>query len=160
VDSSKDGVALMDVSSKLTCKKKQTSAPSSAIKSVMLLCIIDVKEEQDMATTVDIPGAFIQADMEGNDIHLMLEGTIADLLVHLDLKPYRKYVKNRNGKPVLYVQLTKALYYGTLQAALLFWKDLSASLQEWGFNIREKDNLRFFLQCNFVPYLRVKSAVP
>jgi hypothetical protein len=27
----------------------------------------------------------------------------------------------------------KALYYGTLQAALLFWQDLSGHLEKWGF---------------------------
>ena len=39
---------------------------------------------------------------------------------------------------MLYVQLKKALY-GTLQAALLFWKLLSNALQEWGFKINEND---------------------
>jgi len=38
------------------------------------------------------------------------------------------------GKCVLYVQLNKALY-GTLQAALLFWRLLSSKLKEWGFII-------------------------
>jgi len=37
-----------------------------------------------------------------------------------------------------YVQLKKALY-GTLQAALLFWKLLSDTLQEWGFEINAYD---------------------
>jgi hypothetical protein len=39
-----------------------------------------------------------------------------------------------NEKNVLCVQLNKALY-GTLQAALLFWRKLTAKLQEWGFEI-------------------------
>ena len=34
-----------------------------AIESAMLSCVIDAKEGSDMAT-VDIPGAFMQADME------------------------------------------------------------------------------------------------
>jgi len=37
---------------------------------------------------------------------------------------------------MLYVQLKKDLY-GTLQAALLFWKLLSNTLQEWGFKIND-----------------------
>ena len=39
---------------------------------------------------------------------------------------------------MLYVQLKKALY-GTLQAALLFWKLLSETLQEWGFLLNPYD---------------------
>jgi len=39
---------------------------------------------------------------------------------------------------MLYVQLKKALY-GTLQAALLFWKLLSKTLVEWGFKLNEYD---------------------
>jgi hypothetical protein len=44
----------------------------------------------------------------------------------------------KNGKPIMYVQLKKALY-GTLQAALLFWKDLSKKLVAWGFKINPYD---------------------
>ena len=44
----------------------------------------------------------------------------------------------KKGKPVLYVELKKALY-GTLRAALLFWRKLSAKLQEWGFVINPYD---------------------
>jgi len=51
----------------------------------------------------------------------------------------RKYIwHSQKGKPMLYVQLKKALY-GTLQAALLFWKLLSTTLQEWGFTINRYD---------------------
>ena len=39
---------------------------------------------------------------------------------------------------MMYVQLKKALY-GTLQAALLFRKLLSSTLQEWGFKINDYD---------------------
>jgi hypothetical protein len=44
----------------------------------------------------------------------------------------------KNGKGVIYVILTKALY-GTLQAALLFWQNLSGKLQKWGFEINPYD---------------------
>jgi len=55
------------------------------------------------------------------DVHMLLEGTIAKLIVKLDPSLYRKYIwENKNGKLMLYVKLRKALY-GTLQAVLLFW---------------------------------------
>ena len=59
---------------------------------------------------------------------------MAELLTNLEPKLYLKYVTNEKGRTVLYVKLKKSLY-GTLQAALLFWRNLTTSLQEWGFEI-------------------------
>jgi hypothetical protein len=116
--------------------KVDASLPTVAIKLVMLSCLIDTKVHRDVAT-VDILGAFMQADME-DLVHMKLEGKMAELLVKLDAKLYRKYVQTHNGKEVLYLELKKALY-GTLKAALLFWKKLSAQLKEWGFEINPYD---------------------
>jgi hypothetical protein len=96
----------------------------------MLSCVIDAMERRDVAT-VDIPGAFMQADMD-ETVHMKLEGKMAELLVRIDPELYRKHVQLENGKQVLYVELKKALY-GTLKAALLFWRRLSSQLIEWGF---------------------------
>ena len=71
-------------------------------------------------------------------VHMRLQGMMAELLVKLDPKLYRKYVRSENRKPVLYVELLKALY-GTLRAALLFWKRLSKQLVDWGFEINPYD---------------------
>jgi hypothetical protein len=98
--------------------KEETSAPTVAVKALMLSSIIDAKERR-YVVTADIPGAFMQADMD-EVIHMKLEGPLAKLLTRVDPLLYEKYVVTEKGKPVLYVQLMKALY-GTLQAALLFW---------------------------------------
>eukprot|EP00957_Ditylum_brightwellii_P108722 8293936-Ditylum_brightwellii.AAC.2 len=87
--------------------------------------------------TVDIPGAFMQADMD-KVVHMKIEGTMEELLTKLDPKLYRQYIRSKNGRSVLYIQLKKAIY-GTLKAALLFWKNLSSCLQEWGFEINPYD---------------------
>ena len=116
--------------------KEETSSPTVAIESLMLSCIIDAKEGRDVATA-DIPGAFMQTDMV-DTVHMKLEGTMAELLVKIDPKLYRKYLLMQKGKPVMYVQLKKALY-GTLQAGLLFWKDLTKNLKKWGFKINPYD---------------------
>jgi len=87
---------------------------------------------------MDISEAFLHADMD-EIVHMVLEGEILELIVKLELETYDKYVwYNWKGKPMLYVQLKKALY-GTLQAALLFWKLLSNICQEWGFKINDYD---------------------
>ena len=102
---------------RLSTKKEDASSPTVAIESVMISCTIDAKEHRDVATC-DIPGAFLQADMD-EIVHVRLEGTMAELMARMDPKMYRKYVQYENGKPVLYVELLKALY-GTLRASLLF----------------------------------------
>jgi len=101
----------------------------------MLSFAIDAKEGRYFAVT-DIPGAFLHADMD-QDIHMLLEGTITELIIKLEPKMYRKYSwRNNNDKPMLYVKLRKTLY-STLQAAFLFWKLLSNTLKEWGFKINK-----------------------
>ena len=67
-----------------------------------------------------------------------MEGTLAELLTKCDPKLYRQYVVTENNKPVLYVELIKALY-GTLRAALIFWRKLTSKLMEWGFTINPYD---------------------
>jgi hypothetical protein len=111
--------------------KEEASSPTVAIEAVMLSCVMDAMERRDVAT-VDIPGAFMQADMD-DIVHMKLEGKMAELLVRIDPQLYRKHVQLERGKQVLYVELKKALY-GTLKAALLFWKRLSSQLSKWGFD--------------------------
>jgi len=52
---------------------------------------------------------------------------MAEVLVHVNPEKYGPYMTIEHGKKVMYVQLLKALY-GTLQAALLFWQNLSSFL--------------------------------
>lgn len=107
-----------------------------ATEALMLSCITDAMEGSIVAT-VDIPGAFMQADID-KIVHMKIEGTIAELLTKLVPKLYRQYLRNENVRSDLYVQLKKALY-GTLKAALLFWKNLPFCLQEWDFEINPYD---------------------
>ena len=116
--------------------KDDASSSMVATESVLLSCVIDAKERRDVAT-VDIPGAFMQGDQD-ETVHMRLEGTLAELLTKCDPKLYRQYVITENNKPILYVELIKALY-GTLHAALIFWRKLTSKLVEWGFVINPYD---------------------
>jgi hypothetical protein len=69
--------------------KEETSSLTVAIESVMISCTIDAHEGRDVATA-DIPGAFMQTNMEGT-VHVMLEGKMAELLARLDPKLYRQH---------------------------------------------------------------------
>jgi hypothetical protein len=117
--------------------KEEASSPTVAIEAVLLSCVIDADERRDVAT-VDLPGAFMQADMD-EVVHMRMEGKIAELLVRINCQLYRKYITIEGKKKVLYVELRKALY-GTLKAALLFWQLLSAQLTVWGFTPNPYDS--------------------
>ena len=88
--------------------------------------------------TLDVPGAFIQADMD-ELVHIKLEGDVAILLIKID-PSYERFLTYERNKPVIYAKLNKALY-GTVQAAYLFWKNLSSFLvDDLGFKINAYDS--------------------
>lgn len=88
-------------------------------ESLFITVSIAAKEERDIAV-MDIPGAFLQTDLEENNIHIKLQGRMAELLAMIDPSLYREHIIIERGRPVLYLKLKKALY-GMLQSALLFW---------------------------------------
>ena len=71
-------------------------------------------------------------------VHMKLEGTLAELLAKCDPTKYQPYLMIEKGKPVLYVELVKALY-GTIRAALIFWRKFTKQLINWGFTVNPYD---------------------
>jgi hypothetical protein len=117
--------------------KEETSSPTVRTESLLLSCVIDAKERRQVITC-DVPGAFMQVDVD-EVVHVRLAGPLAVLLAKVDSELYTKYLGTERGKPVMYVQLQKALY-GTLSAAMLFWKDLSGHLYAEGFRANPYDS--------------------
>ena len=116
--------------------KEETSSPTISLESVFLTSIIDSLKDRDVITC-DIPGAFMQTDMD-ELIHVKLEGELADLLIRVD-PTYTQFLTYETGKKVIYAELNKALY-GTVQASYLFWKDLSKFLVDaLGFTVNPYD---------------------
>ena len=91
--------------------KEEASSPTVAIEAVMLSCVMDAMEHRDVAT-VDIPGAFMQADME-DVVHMKLEGKMAELLVRIDPQLYRRHIQLEKGRQVLYVELKEGAIWHT-----------------------------------------------
>ena len=87
--------------------------------------------------TIDIPGAFMQADMD-ELVHVRFDGIMAHMLIKCDPTKYDAMPTVERGKTVIYAALTKALY-GTLRASLLFWRKLTAKLISWGYDINPYD---------------------
>jgi hypothetical protein len=110
--------------------KEDAASPTIATEAIFLTAVIDAHEGREVAV-VDVPGAFMQADMD-ELVYVRFTGKMVELLLEIDYEMYAPYVTIENGEKVMYVELLKALY-GTLRAARLFWEKLSNKLIEWGF---------------------------
>ena len=96
--------------------KEEATMPTVSSESIFIQGTIFAHEEHD-AATCDIPGAFLQAD-NPDYVLMRLDGILAELMVTVAPNIYRKYIStNAKGKPILYVQLEKALY-GMMKSAL------------------------------------------
>lgn len=118
--------------------KEEAASTTAATESVMLTAVIDAHERRDVAT-LDIPGAFLHADNNDQNIIMMLKGLLAELMVKIAPQIYRKYLLvTEKGEKILYVRMTKALY-GMLKSALLFYRKLVKDLESVGFTINPYD---------------------
>lgn len=87
--------------------KEEASSPTAYAESVIITCIIDAKEERDVAIA-DMPNAFFQTKIADEDaehcIIVRLQGAVVDILCEIDRDFYHKYVTvNKKGKKVLRV---------------------------------------------------------
>lgn len=117
--------------------REDAAAPTVATEAVFLTAVIDAYEGREVAI-VDIPGAFMQVDMD-TLVHMILTGPIVEILLDIDKEMYAPCVTLEKGRKVMYVELLKALY-GTIRAARLFWEKLSRKLLEWGFEPNPYDS--------------------
>ena len=102
------------------------------------MAVVDAWENRKVAV-LDVPGAFMQVDMD-ELIHIRFCGEMVDKLLEIDHELYSSYVTEEHGEKVMYVELLKALY-GTLRAAQLFWEQLQAKLvKDWGFVPNQYDS--------------------
>jgi hypothetical protein len=117
--------------------KDEATAPTVTSDAIFIQSTIFAHEGRDVATC-DIPGAFLQVD-NPDYVLMRLDGILAELMVTIAPNIYRKYITTTaKGKPVLYVQLEKALY-GMMKSALLFYRKLMADLRSIGFELNPYD---------------------
>ena len=116
--------------------KEDAASPTVATEAIFLTAVIEALEGREVAV-VDVPGAFMQADMD-ELVHVRFTGKMVDMLIEINHESYAPYITEERGEKVMYVKLLKALY-GTLRAARLFWEKLTAKLLEWGFEANPYD---------------------
>ena len=120
--------------------KDEASSPTVSLYAIILTAMVDAIEDRYVVTT-DIPGAFLQCDLPDDEepIYIKFTGSMVDILKKIDPKLYgRCTVTTKKGKRILYAKANKAIY-GTLKAALLFWKKLSDQLIKWDFETNDYD---------------------
>ena len=118
--------------------KEESTAPMVSTEAVFLTTVIDALENREVAV-LDVPGAFMQADID-ELVHVRFTGEMVNMLLHIDNNMYKDYVVMGKGEKVMYMELLKALC-GTLRAARLFWQKLSKQLIEvWGFTPNKYDD--------------------
>ena len=97
----------------------------------MLTCVIDAQENRDVAV-VNIPNAFAQTIVSDEDakhqVIVGIRGPLVDVLVGIVPDVYGSYVStSKAGQKVLIVECLNAVY-GTMVAALLYYKKFVKSL--------------------------------
>ncbi len=116
--------------------KEDVSFPTVLAEAVMLTCVIDALEDQEIAV-IDIPNAFVQNVVKDEE-HCMIIyiwRPLVDILVSLAPDLYGPYVStNKAGQKVLLVQCLNAVH-GTMAAELLYYKKFVKSLTKQGYKI-------------------------
>jgi len=107
----------------------QTSSPTVSTETVFMVAAIAGREKRKV-TTIDIGSAFLRGKFEegSEPIIMRLDREMADALCKID--PKYKAFKRPDGS--LYVQLKKPLY-GLIEAAKLWFDEISRTLQSLGF---------------------------
>eukprot|EP00956_Cyclotella_meneghiniana_P009212 scaffold12647_cov40-Cyclotella_meneghiniana.AAC.1 len=117
--------------------KETTASPTVMNDSVMITSAVEAHEEREVVT-LDIPGAFLHADLD-EEVVMLIRGQLADLMVEVDPELYGPYLrKTKKGESILYVKMLNAMY-GLLRSALLFYLKLVKDLTDFGFELNPYD---------------------
>ena len=114
-----------------------TSSPTVAMQSVFACLAIAAKERRHIST-VDIGGAYLNAEMTGEEVIMELEPMLAAILKKMD-PAVQPYIDERGR---LLVRLDRALY-GCVQSARLWYNTLRTYLESIGFAVNPVDQCVF-----------------
>ena len=127
---------------------KEISSPTVALTSVLMMAALAAKEGKHVMT-LDHKAAYLNAAMDGPPVEMLISPDIAEILCDIDAT-YKKFV--RADKKIA-VSLKKALY-GCVQSAMLWYKELTSTLENMGF-IRNPYDTCSFLRVQNNSYDRI-----
>ena len=76
--------------------KEESTSPTISTEAVFLTAVVDAWENRKVAV-LDVPGAFMQVDMD-ELVHVRFEGEMVDKLLEIDEELYASYVTEEKGK--------------------------------------------------------------
>jgi hypothetical protein len=127
-----------------TTSLKRILALTVLAKAVMLTCMINALDNQDIVV-INTPNEFVQTvSVSKDEEHRVIvcnRGPLVDILVSIapDVYGYGPYMStNKSDQKVLLVQCLSAVY-GTMAAALLYYKKFVKSLTKQGYKINPYD---------------------
>ena len=88
--------------------KEEATSPTIATEAVFLTAVIAALEGRDVAV-VDVPGAFMQTDLD-ELVHVRFTGTMVDMLLEIDYEMYSPFITYEGKNKVLYVELLGSLW--------------------------------------------------
>lgn len=129
------------------------SSPTASLSSLLIVAGLAAKEGREVLT-VDVAGAYLNADITGVPVLMRLDKYNSSILVGLD-PTFAKYVNPKTG--CIVVRLKKALY-GCVESALLWYQHLKGTLMELGYTPNPLDPCVFnkgegLDQCTVVVYV-------
>ena len=83
--------------------KEESTSPTVSTGAVFLTAVIDALENREVAV-LDVPGAFMQADID-ELVHMRFTGEMVNMLLHIDYDMYKDYVMTKKGEKVMYMEL-------------------------------------------------------
>lgn len=118
-------------------EEKEVSSPTVALTSVLAMAALAAREGHHVMS-LDHKAAYLNADMTGTPVEMFLSPEVAEILCGIDIK-YKKYVRKDNK---IAVRLKKALY-GCVQSAVLWYNELTSTLESIGFSRNPYDTCSF-----------------
>jgi Reverse transcriptase (RNA-dependent DNA polymerase) len=116
---------------------KEISSPTVALTSVLTMAALAAHERRNVMT-LDHKAAYLNAKMLGPPVVMMLPAEVAEMLCIIDPK-HTKFL--RPDKKIA-VKLKKALY-GCVESAVLWYNELTSTLEELGFIRNPYDTCSF-----------------
>jgi len=108
-------------------------APTVALSHLFIIAAIAAREKR-CVSTIDIGGAYFNADIASHDIYMELDPIMSAFLVNVS----SYYASFLNERGVIRVKLLKALY-GCIESAKLWYDMLSSTLIQDGFLVNALD---------------------
>jgi hypothetical protein len=103
------------------------SSPTAALESIMAVLTVAAKEGRSTAV-LDIGSAYLEADMKGAKVYVVIEKMLATIMVH-KFPELREFLQSDG---TLLMRVDKALY-GTLVAGKLWYDKLTMVLRGMGY---------------------------